>query len=266
MTGFPTPAGSPWLVSFPSLPEAPVDLVCFPHAGGGAVVYHPWSVRLRSVAAVRAVQLPGRETRLRDAPATTIADIVEPVARALSSLGTRRPVVLFGHSFGAILAYEVARLTIAAGEIMPAMLLVSGRPAPHLPDRAPRFSQLDTRAIVFRANEVYGGIPTPLLDEPDFVEAMGSVIRDDLRLADWYSCADVDALGCPIFAAGGLEDRFVSRVELDAWAVCPKVAFTCTQFAGDHFYLRGGAGQEALLAAVEQICTSAASRYLPPNR
>lgn len=63
MTEFPAPAGPPWLVSFPALAEAPVDLVCFPHAGGGAVMYHPWSVRLRSVAAVRAVQLPGGKCR-----------------------------------------------------------------------------------------------------------------------------------------------------------------------------------------------------------
>jgi medium-chain acyl-[acyl-carrier-protein] hydrolase len=259
MTGVPAPAGKPWLVSFPALPEAAVDLVCFPHAGGGTVMYHPWSVRLRAVAAVRAVQLPGRETRLREAPAAAIAEIVEPVARALAGLGSRRPLVLFGHSFGAILAYEVARRVIAAGEIAPAMLVVSGRHAPHLPGRAPRFSHLDARAVVLRADEVYGGIPMPILEEPDLVAEMGRVIKEDLMLADSYACADVEALGCPIFAAGGLDDRLVSRVELEGWAACTKAAFTCAQFAGDHFYLRGGAGQQALLAAVEQACASAAT-------
>jgi surfactin synthase thioesterase subunit len=112
---------------------------------------------------------------------------------------------------------------------------------------------------MFRAAEVYGGIPTPLLEEPDLVVAMGRALKDDLVLVDSYACTDVEVLRCPIIAAGGLDDRLVSRSELEAWGAYTKVAFTCAQFDGDHFYLRG-AGQQALLATMEQICRSAGAR------
>ena len=245
---------TPWLVSFCEADEAAVNLVCFPHAGGGAVVFHPWSRELQPVAAVRAVVLPGRESRFREPAATSMDAVVWPIAEALATLPNTRPIVMFGHSLGALIAYEVARRMVASFRRGPAALIVSGRPAPHLPSRAPRLAHLQPRDVVFQVAELHGGIPTALLEEPDLVALMGTVLKGDLTILENYQYVPGPPLDCPLLAVGGSSDRLVSRVEVEGWHEHTKGDFSCAQLDGGHFYLHDRDSRRALLAEVRRRC------------
>lgn len=107
-------------------------LFCFPHAGGGPSFFRPWRAALRPETAVRQILLPGREFRLEEPPFRRIADLVEPLCTALRPY-LDRPYALFGHSMGAVVAYEVARRFSGAGVAGPTCLIVSGRRAPCSP-------------------------------------------------------------------------------------------------------------------------------------
>lgn len=249
----PDGSASPWLVSFPSDADAPAQAICFAHAGGAASAYHPWSRLLKTALAIRAIQLPGRQERLREAPLSDLQDVLMPVREAILSMTDRRPMVLFGHSFGAVLAYETARGLQSAG-VPIAGLVVSGRAAPHLPKRAPLLAHLGTRELVRRVAEIYGGVPEAILAEPELIDLMGPALKADLSMLERYTATPGEApLTCPLVALAGTEDPFVSAEELDGWAPYTSEAFSRAQARGGHFYLRDGDGQAAVLGALRRL-------------
>jgi medium-chain acyl-[acyl-carrier-protein] hydrolase len=254
----PPPPSSPWLVSFESDPDADVRLFCFAHAGAGAVVFHPWSRALRPHVVVHAAQLPGREIRFHETPVRVLGEIVEPITRAITALADR-PFVLFGHSLGAHLAFEVARRLQQEGRVNLSTLIVSGRPAPHLPSRTPMLAHLPAREVVFRIAELYGGIPAALLEEPAIVGMMGRVLQADLEALEHHEHVAGPRLVCPIVAISGRDDPSLSHAELDAWREYTQSDFACTQFAGDHFYFKSAESQPSVLALVLQRCLAAAT-------
>jgi medium-chain acyl-[acyl-carrier-protein] hydrolase len=112
-------------------------LFCFPFAGGSAQAFREWRDHLPQSIELCAVQLPGREMRQRETPIASADDIVEALLPALLPL-MDRPFILFGHSMGAVIAFELARGLQQEGRPTPECLIVSGRVAPHRPlTRAP---------------------------------------------------------------------------------------------------------------------------------
>ena len=249
-------ASSRWLVTSPADADAQVRLVCVPHAGGGASTFHAWREYLRPAIAVCAVQLPGREDRIGEPPVRLLADVVTPITEALSGLDDR-PFVLFGHSMGAIIAFEVARHLERTGPVTPAALLVSGRGAPHLLSRAPQVGHLPSSQLLSRVSRLYGGIPPILLDEPQMAELIERVLRADLTILEHYEYVTGDALKCPVLALGGKDDIWTAPDELAAWRQHTRGEFSVTQLNGDHFYFRNYQTQQALLERLRQSCMAA---------
>ena len=114
--------------SHPLNPDA-VNLVCLPHAGGSASFFFPLSRALAPRVAVRAVQYPGRQERYRESNIDSVPALADEIFGALAATVTG-PVALFGHSMGAVLAYEVALRMRRAGLAEPLLLFASGRRAP----------------------------------------------------------------------------------------------------------------------------------------
>ena len=252
-------ASSRWLVQSPADNAAQVRLVCIPHAGGGASTFHAWRELLKPSIAVCSIQLPGREDRFREPPVRLLAEILESITGALSSLDDR-PLVLFGHSMGAIIAFEVARQLEAAGRTGPAALLVSGRSAPHLINRAPQVGHLPSSQLLNRIAELYGGIPAMLLSDPEMAAMMERPLRADLAILENYEYVTAEMLHCPLMAFGGEDDAWVTVDELDAWRQHTRGDFSSMQFRGDHFYFRTYRTQLALLARIRECCLAAALR------
>lgn len=249
---------SPWLASFPSTPQAAVRLLCLPHAGGGIVGYRAFAQALGPTVAVQAVQLPGREMRVREEPAASLAELLDPLVDAIAPLADGLPMVIFGHSFGAIVAYELVQRLWQDLAIAPHALVVSGRVAPHLPGRAPRLSHLPPRDVVFRISEMHRNIPVALLEQPDYVAMIGRALRADLHLLEHYPRTEFPPLPCPIDAYRGTSDAYLDADELQAWAQHTRGGFRVTPIEGDHFYFTKPAGAQALFAGLRERCAAAA--------
>ena len=99
------PASS-WVVCTKS--HARLRLFCFPYAGGGASIYHPWSKRLSGDVEICPLYLPGRENRLREPCFKRLSSLVEELTDALTHF-MDVPFAFFGHSMGALISFEVAR-------------------------------------------------------------------------------------------------------------------------------------------------------------
>ena len=241
---------NPWLRRFVPRPDCTARLFCFSHAGGGAAVFRPWADTLPAEVEVCAVQLPGRESRFREAPITAMQGIVDALLPALLP-DLDRPYALFGHSMGSLVAFEVARALQRRGAPGAAHLLVSGRRAPHLPEAETAVHALDDDAFVAEINRRYGGIPAEVLRHRDVLALLLPGLRADMAAIETHRHASGELLACPISAFGGDADQRAPLAQLQAWQEHSHTPLRLRQFAGGHFYFNEAPQRAALLREVE---------------
>ncbi|UGT42567.1 alpha/beta fold hydrolase [Nocardia yamanashiensis] len=214
-------------------PDAVLRLVCFAHAGGGPQVFRHWADFLGLEMEVWTVALPGRGRWLRDQPITAWKPLVEGTSQVIAR-EIPGSIALFGHSFGALLAFEVARSMTTAG-IEPAQLVVSGRPAPSAPFAVALLA--DDLTLMSLMDARYGGVPEQIRGVPELVEHFGPLLRSDLELVVNYDYRRDPVLSCSIAAFAGTEDPDTTADNLADWGRETIGDFVSRRFPGGHFYL-----------------------------
>ncbi|MFC8872079.1 thioesterase II family protein [Streptomyces sp. NPDC057148] len=222
-----------------------VRLVCFPHAGGNARLFHGWASRLPADVELLAVRYPGRQERMDEPCVETMDELAGRISEALAPLHDL-PLVLFGHSMGAAVAYEVAlRLEDpAADSAGPALLLLSGRAAPHV-TRPTALHRAADDVLVAGVTRL-GTLGGDAYAVPELRELLLPVLRADYRLIETYDRKRPPVLRAPMVAYLGDRDPGVTRPGVEAWSELTGGDFTVRSFPGDHFYL---APREAELTA-----------------
>jgi medium-chain acyl-[acyl-carrier-protein] hydrolase len=222
---------SRWLRYEPS--DAAVALLCLPHAGGGAGSFNRWLGLFPPTVMPVRVQLPGRED-LTAVP--VLRDVGEAVDGLLEQLGRHldRPVALYGHSMGALIAFELARALAAAGT-PPVHLFLSGRRAPQLPARRRPIHHLPDAEFA-AALETMGGTFGSGTGSQAFLRYAVPLIKADLRLTEEYAYQPAPRLSCPVDAFVGTEDPVVDADEIRAWGEHTGGPFRVHAFPGDHFF------------------------------
>ncbi|MBB4688994.1 thioesterase II family protein [Amycolatopsis jiangsuensis] len=233
MTGSADTDEDSWFRRFHSSPGARARLVCFPHAGGSAPFYFPVSKALAPDVEVLAVQYPGRQDRRHEPFLTTISALAERIA-ALVRGRDDLPLALFGHSMGAMVAYEVARILEAAGSPVEA-LYVSGRRAPS----RHRDENVHTRTDDGVLDELrrLSGTEMDLLGDDDVVRMILPVVRNDYRAVETYRYQPGPPLAAPVVAFTGTEDPVASVDEVRSWGEHTAGDFELVPLAGGHFFL-----------------------------
>lgn len=226
---------SPWLVPYGRSPRARVRLFCFPYAGGAAHIFRQWPQRLPGGVEVYAVQPPGRGSRLAQSPFISLTELVAAAAAALRPF-MERPFALYGHSMGALIAYELARRLREEGQVEPLHLFVSGRGAPQVADaRDPTYDLPDPQFI--EELRRLRGTPAEVLDNAELLRLMLPLLRADFAVAQTYRYEEGPPLACPLTAVGGLEDGEVTREHLARWRELTTGDFSLHMVPGDHFFL-----------------------------
>jgi len=229
--------GAPaWFVPFGDAAHARLRLYCFPFAGGGARAFRSWPDRLPDDIAVVGIRLPGRESRVREAPYEAWPDLLESLAEALAAEAPQGPYALFGHSLGARIAYESTHRLAVSGVRLPETLAISACPAPTTPPRWPRIYDLDRDSLRERLRAL-DGIPTDILENDVIFRVFEPVLRADLKLADvWQPTRN--PVDVPIAAFCGEQDEVAPCPDMAAWAQQTRSAFARRTFPGGHFFLR----------------------------
>ncbi len=225
-----------WIVRPRPRPAARLRLFCFSCAGGSAQVFVPWADGLPPTVEVCPVELPGHGRRFTETPFRRLPDLVEGLVKGLG-VYLDRPFALFGHSLGALVAFELARGLRRLGRELPVQLFVSAYQAPHLDNPEATTYKLPDRALVAKIQRL-GGTPPQVLQEPELIDLILPVLRADFELLGTYRYGAEPALDCPIGAFGGLSDRIANRERLAAWQNHTSTDFTLQMFPGDHFFLQ----------------------------
>jgi acyl transferase domain-containing protein/glutamate-1-semialdehyde aminotransferase/surfactin synthase thioesterase subunit len=260
--GWVTPAAAraPVATRPPSKRRAPVTLrlLCLPFAGGGARPFASWARCLPPGVELRPVELPGRSAATGPA-FTELAPLVDHLHRMLlPELDV--PFACFGHSMGALLAFELARALRRAGDAEPVHLFVSGEPAPQLPRPPVAAAELDDDALLVRMAEY--GMPEVGLTDPWLRASLLPRLRADLSVCASFRHTPAPPLTCPISVFGGRSDPLARPDELAAWAEHGCAPFRLRMFDGDHFFMR--AHEPALVAAILEDLALAPSPVRPP--
>jgi surfactin synthase thioesterase subunit len=223
-----------WIRRYRPAPGAPVQLVCFPHAGGSASFYLPVATELSPKVDVLSVQYPGRQDRLAEPCVDDIRTLADHVVAAVRPL-LDRPVALFGHSMGAVVAFEVAQRLERDPTVDLVRLFVSGRRAPSI-SRADTVHLRDDDGLVAELRSL-SGTDTQVLDDNELRQMVLPAIRADYRAVETYRTTPGSTVRCPITALTGTEDTHVDPDEARQWQRHTTGAFDFHEFVGDHFYL-----------------------------
>ncbi|MFI5621157.1 thioesterase II family protein [Streptomyces sp. NPDC051567] len=230
---------SDWFRRFGPASEGETRLLCFPHAGGAASAFLALSQELTPEFDVRSVQYPGRQDRRMEPALDDIGRLVTALADALAPElgpgGDGRPYAFFGHSMGAVLAYELAR-ELARRELPgPGRLFLSGRFAPTPQGSAS--DRLDTDAKVIAMIRRLGGTVGRVFDDPDLLEMVMPPLRADYRAIGSYAWRPGHPLDVPFTVLVGDHDPVVPVAEAAAWDRHTTAGSEIRVLPGGHFYL-----------------------------
>jgi medium-chain acyl-[acyl-carrier-protein] hydrolase len=214
--------------------NAALRLFCFPYAGGGVTAFRNWPHSLPVTVETHILDMPGREARIREPGFVQVESLVRAVDVAIRPY-LQQPFVFFGHSMGALVSFEVARMLRRQHSIEPRALFLSGRGAPQLPIELTTYNLPHDEFI--QDLRLKGGTPEEVLTHPELLDLLIPVLRSDFQLCQTYEYHDEPPLTCQITALGGLNDEFVPREDLEQWREQTSGPFQVRMFPGDHFFL-----------------------------
>jgi len=225
-----------WLRGVVPKPGARVRLFCLPYAGGGAAEFSTWSAALGDAVEVWPVQLPGREDRLSEAAFDELEPLLEALIETFAS-EWQQPFALFGHSMGALVAFELAREIRRRAGREPTRLFLSGRGGPRYPDPTRTVYRLPDVDFIERLREL-NGTPDEIMNNAEMREVFFPTLRADFAVCERYRYREGAPLACAVSVLGGSRDEDRPPELLQEWRRETTGPFALHMFPGDHFFVR----------------------------
>ena len=225
-----------WFLCTKPRHQPAMRLFCFAHAGGGATTYHRWNAALGEEVEIHTAQLPGRENRSKERFLESIPEVVVEIVQVIQA-SLDLPYALFGHSMGALVAYEVSRALQKLGARSPLGLFVSGRRSPDITEFTKPLHVLEDSAFIDAVQQRYGGIPELILKDPEFLSYFIRPMRADFKILETYEHQPDPVLDISIEAYYGREDKRLSLEKMEGWRNQTSSSFALSEFSGGHFFL-----------------------------
>jgi medium-chain acyl-[acyl-carrier-protein] hydrolase len=235
-------------------PGAVLRMFCLPYAGGAAAIYRSWQSRLPSFVEVYPIELPGRGVCWNEPPISCLPTLTRSIASAIIDR-LSKPFILFGHSMGGLLCYELAQYLRKYYSLEPSYLVVSGCLAPEFVENREKIYRLPDAEFVEKVREL-NGTPEEILEDAELMRLLLPHLRADFTLFDTYRYSASPRLACPIAAFGGINDGEISTIDLLAWREYTTKTFSQHMFVGDHFFIN--TCQEQVLDVVSEILAQVA--------
>ena len=223
------------LICFKPNPVAKVRLFCFPYAGGNATIFRDWAAHLPPMVELWASQPPEWGRRANRAPLTRMSQVIEGLAAGFHHF-VDKPFLFFGHSLGAVVAFELAQWLVREMRLEPAHLIVSGHGAPQIPRTDPPIHDLPDDEFVQELRRLKG-TRSEILEHAELMQMIMPILRADFEISDTYVCSSRAAMSCAVTALGGLQDTEVTPESIREWVEVTTGPFSMKMLPGDHFFL-----------------------------
>jgi len=212
-----------------------IRLFCFSHSGGTASNFREWTNHFSSDVEICPIQLPGRETRFSDPLITSMESLMDALWPEILQLFDR-PCGLFGHSLGAIVAFEIAKRMKTFSYNQLRTLFVSACSAPTFLNYHSNHVHLGPDEKIIQSLKSYGAMPAQLLQNEEALALILPRIRADFSIFETYNYQSTKPLDIPIVACNGCDDSIVSESKMKAWEIETCSTFNQYTFNGGHFY------------------------------
>jgi medium-chain acyl-[acyl-carrier-protein] hydrolase len=223
------------IVCFRPNSAAKLRLFCFPYAGGGSLVYRGWLEHFEPAVELCAIQYPGRENRIKEAPIERLPELIKwlvPDVLRFSDL----PFAFFGHSLGALIAFELMRRLRREYALVPRRLFVSAHGAPHRPRDRGDYHKLPDAELVERLRKNKGSSDA-VLDNAELMRLILPRLRADFALCETYVHQEEPPFAVPITVFGGTRDSSTPYTALQDWQKHTTGEFQVELLDGDHFFI-----------------------------
>lgn len=208
-------------------------MYCVPFAGGGPIAFRNWQASFPETE-IWTVHLPGRESRMVEPPYSDMNALMD-VLTPLITKHANGPFSMFGHSMGAMVAFELTRRLEAEGRVRPSCLFVSGYAAPSSRPESSNAHRLPDAEFAERIRS-FEGTPEEVFAHTELLDIFLPLLRADITLLETYACDPNAQVRCPIVALGANADKEVDLTAIDAWHAHTRGAFEMHEFDGGHFY------------------------------
>ena len=240
---------------FPARADARLRLFCFPYAGGNAQVFREIAGLIEPEIEVVGVDYPGRGQRFGEPPLHHLPDLVRDLAAGMRSL-LDRPFAFYGHSNGALVAFELTRHITRTLYRFPEVQFLAAKRSPLL-DVERAIHRLPSEDFIEVLHN-YGGTSPELFKCREALELFLPVLRADFALSETYVMEDKTPLDVPFHGLAGASDALASVADVMAWKAMTRRHLTFHQLNGGHFFLLTHA------AAVAQILRQALDAIRQP--
>lgn len=211
-------------------------MICVPYAGGSATVYARWRKKLDESIKLVPIELRGRGARFNEPFYENLFEAVEDVYHRIHELiQDERPYVLFGHSMGCAIVYELYHKIMQEGAPAPVHLFLSGRSAPHIKrENKERHKWTDQAFIEDILN--LGGTRKEIFDTPELCSLFLPIIRADYKMIETYNYLERPPVDVAITVLTGSDDETM-RGDASDWKYCTINSFDSVTFQGGHFFI-----------------------------
>ncbi|MEM8637300.1 MAG: thioesterase domain-containing protein [Cyanobacteria bacterium P01_G01_bin.54] len=224
-----------WLIEIKPNPTATCRLFCLPYNGGSITAFDTWPEALPETVAVYGIQLPGGVDRRHEAPLPTIDAVVQALVPPLLPY-LDRPFALYGHSLGALVAFELACAMRQTGDRQPLHLFVGAWGTPHLPNPYPHLQHHTDAEIIAQILPLVD-VPPTILSHAKTMQVLLPLLKTGAQLHEDYQYAPRDPLDCPISALRGEADQVITTAAIQAWQQHTCKGFQAQVFPGNHLFL-----------------------------
>lgn len=197
--------------------------------------YAPWQQKMPPAIELVTVQLPGREARFNEPFATSVGDVVERMMAEFEPLRDL-PYQIFGHSLGALLAFEFARSIERTGGRRPDGVIVSGKRAPQEKLTGVPIHSLPTEDFIRHVKD-YKATPDEVVADAQLLELLVPRLRADFAMSETYCHRPGPRLASGLTCFGGEDDPETAAPLLEGWREQASGDFALQRFAGDHFFI-----------------------------
>ena len=223
-----------WFTRFSKPAPGQLRLFCFPYAGGDAQVFRNWAAELGRGIDVIGVTYPGRGKRFGEALTHDMSTLVDAMVLAIRPL-LDRPFAFYGHSNGALVAYELAKQVSDRLMRRPEFMCLGAKRSPSLPPETPLHRLPDDAFLEIVKS--YGGTPEAVLQAPELLDLYLPILKADFALSETYRPRNPGRLPVPCHLIAGTHDTVTRPVDVWAWRPLFSGPVTEHRIPGGHFFL-----------------------------
>lgn len=228
---------NPWIIQLTQNPAAKARLLCFAYAGAGAFIFRTWKQFIPSDIELIGIQLPGRETRFKEPRIHDFNTLLSEVMPALTPY-LDKPLILFGYSLGAMIAYELAlKFQEQSLATVEHLIIAASRPPSHIAqDPSFKDGSLYKEATLRKMHE-YQGTASVVMDSPEMLDIFIPIMQADFALLASYQPTQGILLNCPVSVLFGEQEAENTLEKALQWKALTTGIFKHYMIPGRHFFI-----------------------------